>query len=96
MSTTSKLKPPHISQEDWDAVDSPPLTRDELARMRPAREVVPEIVEAYLRSRGKQKAPIKQQVTLRLDRDLINHFKSTGRGWQTRLNAALRKQVFGA
>jgi uncharacterized protein (DUF4415 family) len=90
-----KTRPAHIAQEDWDAVDSPPLTEKELARMRPAREVVPEIVEAYLRTRGLQKAPTKLQVTLRLDRDLIAHFKRAGRGWQTRINAALRRQVFG-
>ena len=36
-------KPPHISQKDWDAVDFPPLTDEELAGMRPAREVFPDI-----------------------------------------------------
>ena len=44
-----KKRPKHISQEDWDAVDSPPLTGEQLARMRPMREVHPEIVESYLR-----------------------------------------------
>jgi uncharacterized protein (DUF4415 family) len=29
------------TKEDWDAVDSPELTDEELARMRPAREVLP-------------------------------------------------------
>ena len=33
----------------------------------------------------------KQQVSLRLDRDVIAHFRAQGAGWQTRLNAALRK-----
>ena len=33
----------------------------------------------------------KQQVSLRLDRDVIAYFRSQGAGWQTRLNAALRK-----
>lgn len=35
----------------------------------------------------------KQQVTLRLDADLLNRFRTSGRGWQTRLNATLRKAV---
>jgi len=43
-------RPAHISKEDWDAVDSPPLSDEMLAKMRPASEVVPEIVEAYKRS----------------------------------------------
>ncbi len=33
----------------------------------------------------------KISVTLRLDRDVVERFKATGAGWQTRINAALRK-----
>jgi uncharacterized protein (DUF4415 family) len=32
----------------------------------------------------------KEQVTLRLDKDVIDHFKEGGPGWQTRINAFLR------
>jgi BrnA antitoxin of type II toxin-antitoxin system len=35
----------------------------------------------------------KKQVTLRLDADLLERFRTSGRGWQTRLNATLRKAV---
>lgn len=55
-----------------------------------------EVPDAWLppharRHRGPQKAPTKQQVTLRLDRDILDHFRATGKGWTTRLNDALRK-----
>jgi len=43
--------------------------------------------------RGPQKAPTKQQVTLRLDRELLAHFRRAGRGWQTRLNDTLKRLV---
>lgn len=33
----------------------------------------------------------KKLLTLRLDPDVIEHFKATGEGWQTRMNEALRK-----
>lgn len=33
----------------------------------------------------------KISLTLRLDPDVIEHFKATGEGWQTRMNEALRK-----
>ena len=33
----------------------------------------------------------KRQVTMMLDPDVIEHFKKAGRGWQTRVNAALRE-----
>ena len=41
------------------------------------------------RGRPKSAAP-KRQVTLRLDPDVIHHFKAGGPGWQSRINAALR------
>jgi len=33
----------------------------------------------------------KQRISILLDPDVISHFKGGGRGWQTRINAALRK-----
>ena len=35
----------------------------------------------------------KQQVTLRLDADVLSFFKSTGKRYQSRINAALREYV---
>jgi len=35
----------------------------------------------------------KQQITLRLDPDVIDFFKRTGKGYQTMMNAVLRKYV---
>ena len=35
----------------------------------------------------------KKQVTLRLDPDVIEKFRATGRGWQSRINAELRKAL---
>ena len=34
---------------------------------------------------------VKQQVTLRLDQDVLEHFQAGGPGWQDRINEALRK-----
>jgi uncharacterized protein (DUF4415 family) len=33
----------------------------------------------------------KETLTLRLDRDVLDHFQASGPGWQDRINAALRK-----
>jgi uncharacterized protein (DUF4415 family) len=33
----------------------------------------------------------KVSMTLRLDREVAERFKATGAGWQTRINATLRK-----
>jgi len=35
----------------------------------------------------------KQQITLRLDADVIEFFRATGRRYQSRINAALREYV---
>jgi uncharacterized protein (DUF4415 family) len=58
--------------------------------MRPA-DYPSELKAAFRRMRGPQKAPTKQLVTIRLDRDVVDHFRGTGRGWQGRVNDALRK-----
>jgi uncharacterized protein (DUF4415 family) len=34
---------------------------------------------------------IKEQVTLRIDQDVLDYFRERGPGWQERINAALRK-----
>ncbi|MDP3408678.1 BrnA antitoxin family protein [Bosea sp. (in: a-proteobacteria)] len=44
------------------------------------------------RGRGRPRvATPKQQITLRLDADIIERFRATGPGWQARINEALRK-----
>ena len=47
------------------------------------------IVKGIVR-RGLRPNPPKASVSLRLDSDVLNWFKSQGRGYQTRMNAVLR------
>ena len=82
-----KRKPENIAQEVWDAVDSPPLSDSLLSAMKPVGERHPEIPP---RVRGPQKAPRKVPVALRLDPSIVNAFRATGPGWQSRVNAVLR------
>lgn len=39
------------------------------------------------------KLPLKQPVTLRLDSDVLEWYKSQGKGYQTRINKLLRKYM---
>ena len=73
--------------------DAPEWTDEDWARARPAVEAVPHIVERHRRTRGQQRAPKKEKITLRLDAGIVDHFRATGRGWQTRLNDALRQVI---
>lgn len=64
------------------------LTNEELARFRPASEVLPASLMTKLR--GRPKATVtKERITIRLSPDVISAFRATGDGWQTRLDAAL-------
>ena len=77
------------------------LTRADLRRFGPAKEALPpelvEVLPARRRGeRGPQKRPTKDQITLRLDHDIVEFFKSSGPGWQSRLNRALRDALKAA
>jgi uncharacterized protein (DUF4415 family) len=57
---------------------------------------MPEVTDFTGWQRGKFYRPVKQQLTLRLDADLVHWFKThsgEGRGYQTKINAALRRFV---
>ncbi len=80
----AKRKPNNIRQSDWDAVASPELSDAMLKQLKPAR------------GPGRPRAlNPKQSVTLRLDREVISHFKETGAGWQTRINETLKVAAGG-
>lgn len=99
MSRLKKQPPPEPDEEalirkqiaedddDWEP------TEEELKDFRPFREVFPELaeeIEKTLRGRPPADNP-KQSISIRLDRDVVEAFKAGGRGWQSRMNAALRR-----
>jgi uncharacterized protein (DUF4415 family) len=53
----------------------------------------PEIAVWDGAERGRFYRPLKQQITLRLDKDIIQWFKAQGARYQTRINDALREYV---
>lgn len=81
------------SKEDWDAVsDNPEWTEEGFKNARPFAEVFPDLAESIRRARGRPAVEKpKRQISLRLDPDVIDAFKATGKGWQGRINEALRK-----
>ena len=73
--------------------DNPELTDDDFARLVPVDDasVAPEIAAAIRRVRGPQRAPTKIMIALRIDRDVAERWRASGRGWQSRMNDVLRK-----
>jgi uncharacterized protein (DUF4415 family) len=66
--------------------DNPEWTAKDVARARPARDVLPELfgaqtAKAMLKPRG---------ITIRLSPDVTAAFRASGDGWQTRIDAALK------
>lgn len=75
--------------------DLPELTDDFFSRAKLTAEVMPADFMAAVRARGgrpKSGNP-KVAVSIRLDRDVVEHFKATGQGWQSRINAALAADI---
>ena len=52
---------------------------------------LPESLQAKLRTRGPQKAPTKEQISIRLSHDVLEGFRALGEGWQTKMDAALQE-----
>jgi hypothetical protein len=92
-----KKKPKHVSQTDWDVVDSPPLSDDILTSMKPAHQTFPELAADSARrkrgQRGPQKKPRKVLISLRVERSTVAAYKASGPGYQTRMAAVLEKHV---
>jgi uncharacterized protein (DUF4415 family) len=92
------------SNSEWiDPDDAPELTEEffERGEWRIGDKVVsPSEGKAALREaikRGRPKAAVKKvSTTIRLDADVLEAFKATGHGWQTRINSVLREWLKGS
>lgn len=73
------------------------LTAQDLHGFRPAAQVLPtDLYEGLLemnqaKQRGRPKAEvIKERITIRLSPEVVQSFRATGDGWQTRIDTALK------
>jgi uncharacterized protein (DUF4415 family) len=79
------------TKTDWDDVQSPELSAEEIAKAKPFADVFPELAASIRKGRGPNKAPTKKLVTLRLSGSVIEKYKSGGEGWQSRIDADLKR-----
>ena len=70
--------------------DNPEWTKQDFQRAKPFAKAFPSLAKSG-RRRGLQKQPTKVAVSLRLTREVVEHFKAEGPGWQTRMDDALKK-----
>jgi len=76
----SKLR--EMKDKNIDISDMPALTQEQLARFIPAK----------LLNRSLYK-PVKISVKINYDADILEWFRSFGKGYQTRMNSALREYM---
>jgi uncharacterized protein (DUF4415 family) len=81
MNRTTTAKLPKKTSAKVNDADNPAWTEDMLG------------APVLKRGRGPQTAPTKVLTSLRLDADILEFFKLQGAGYQSRINAALRKAV---
>jgi uncharacterized protein (DUF4415 family) len=86
---------------------APPLTnaqREHLAKLAALPDAsidtsdIPELSDKAWAAgaRGRFYRPVKQQITARVDADVLDWLKSQGRGYQGRLNAILRREMLAS
>ncbi|PKL13174.1 MAG: cytoplasmic protein [Spirochaetae bacterium HGW-Spirochaetae-8] len=84
-----------VNKEDW--------TDKEIEALR-NREIdfsdIPELTPAYLATLKKvvprehfKVVAIKKAISIKLDSDVLEHYKSKGKGYQTRINKILRQEM---
>ena len=89
----------------WDTL--PQLTekdRDRLKALaeRPDSEIdfsdIPEITEEQWKNAVRRRfyRPVKRQITARVDADVLEWLKADGKGYQSRINAILRREMLAA
>ncbi|KAF1019103.1 MAG: hypothetical protein GAK30_03302 [Paracidovorax wautersii] len=70
---------------------SPEWTEADFKQAKRLHEMPAEFQQTIRRARGPQKAPTKIPVTIRLSPDVVEKFKASGPGWQTRVDVVLRE-----
>jgi uncharacterized protein (DUF4415 family) len=96
----NKLVPPTKAEDkkinrgiarDTDTFEA---TAEDFARAKAVKDVLPANVYEAVRRRGQrgpQKEPKKVPVSLRIDQDVLEAYVATGKGYQVRMNEALRR-----
>lgn len=86
---------PTIDDSWVDPDDSPEWTEDHFrfSQLSIGGKVIREATGTWTRPGRPLLENPKKQVTLRLDPDVLERFRATGKGWQSRINAELRKAL---
>lgn len=96
-----------LVRDDVDLANPPPLTEKQKAELvalaaRPDSEIdysdIPPLTEGFWKNavRGRFYKPTKTSTTVRLDSDVLAWLKAQGKGYQSRINAILRREMLSS
>jgi uncharacterized protein (DUF4415 family) len=92
MANKKRVKP--LIDDDGEVLDLCEWTEEDFKSAVPF-SALPKSLQTTLlgikEGRGKQQAPVKVSTTLRFDPEVIDAFRAKGKGWQTRMNDALKE-----
>jgi uncharacterized protein (DUF4415 family) len=91
MTTRSKTAKTSASRTDWARINS--MTDAEIERMAAADKENPTTKQADWATATVGLPPLKTPVNAKFDVDVVEWFKSQGRGYQTRMNGVLRRYM---
>lgn len=100
-------KSAEIVRYEVDRDSLPPLTEKQKAELAalsalPDEQIdysdIPRLTDEQLQNagRGRFYRPLKQQITARVDADVVDWLKSQGKGYQARMNAILRREMLAS
>jgi uncharacterized protein (DUF4415 family) len=85
---------PEDIEESMPDAENPEWTEERFARALRFEQLPENLQRALTRNtRGPQKSPTKQLVSLRLSVDVLQALRESGPGWQTRVDQILRSQL---
>jgi uncharacterized protein (DUF4415 family) len=83
----------HYSPIDLaEVADNPEWSAEDFAKAIPFAQAFPELATT-IRRRSAQKAPKKRSTTIRLSQEVVEHFRQSGSGWQSRIDRALKEWI---
>ncbi|AJC18848.2 BrnA antitoxin family protein [Pandoraea sputorum] len=88
-----------IKKQSAQDSENPEWTKKRFAKAKPASKVLHEIVgeeaaEKLLRPRGRPRSEHpKERINIRLSPEVLEYFKASGNGWQTRIDAVLKQFI---
>ncbi len=91
-----KKKEEHIITFELDPINPPPLTAKQMAALEVLRKMPDSEIDYSDIPDEPLYRPAKKMTTVRLDADILAWLRSQGKGYQTKINAILRREMLTA